>query len=240
MLPLLLLSWLAGSSACSRAFYESGTGGCFTGRTMDWFEAMDTELWIFPRGLKRDGGVGEGSLQWVSKYGSVVASVFHLASTDGVNEAGLAGNILYLVDSDYGHREGQKKISVGAWLQLMLDQFATVREAVDYSRADNLTIVAPNLPDGTAASVHLALSDARNDSAIFEFIDGRLRIHHGSQFRVMTNSPPYDQQVALSTYWKLGFVSDHCHFAWPYLKAFQKDLERNCFVDFMLGYARIY
>lgn len=28
----------------------------------DWFESMKTKLWIFPRGMARDGGVGEASL----------------------------------------------------------------------------------------------------------------------------------------------------------------------------------
>ena len=40
------------------------------------------------------------------------------------------------------------------------------------------------------------------DSAIFEYIDGRLVIHHGRQYQVMTNSPFYDQQLAILDYWR--------------------------------------
>ena len=50
--------------------------------------------------------------------------------------------------------------------------------------------------------LHLAVSDPSGDSAIFEYIDGRLVIHHGRQYQVMTNSPFYDQQLAILDYWR--------------------------------------
>ena len=37
---------------------------------------------------------------------------------------------------------------------------------------------------------------------ILEYIKGELVIHHGSQYKVMTNSPTFDQQLALNTYWQ--------------------------------------
>jgi len=54
---------------------------------------------------------------------------------------------------------------------------------------------------GSLAPLHLSLSDATGDSAIFEWIDGELRIHHGREFRVMTNEPAYDEQLAITRYW---------------------------------------
>jgi len=48
----------------------------------------------------------------------------------------------------------------------------------------------------------LAISDASGDSAIFEYVAGKLVIHHGKQYTVMTNSPVYDEQLALNAYWK--------------------------------------
>jgi penicillin V acylase-like amidase (Ntn superfamily) len=50
---------------------------------------------------------------------------------------------------------------------------------------------------GRKATVHLAMEDASGDSAIVEFIDGKPVIHHGRQYRIMTNDPTYDQQLAL-------------------------------------------
>jgi penicillin V acylase-like amidase (Ntn superfamily) len=46
------------------------------------------------------------------------------------------------------------------------------------------------------------LSDATGDSAIFEYLGGKLVIHHGRQYIVMTNSPSYDEQLALNRYWQ--------------------------------------
>jgi len=57
---------------------------------------------VFPRGMARNGGVGPDSIAWTSKYGSVIISVYELATSDGVNEKGLAGNLLYLAEADYG------------------------------------------------------------------------------------------------------------------------------------------
>jgi penicillin V acylase-like amidase (Ntn superfamily) len=63
-------------------------------------------------------------------------------------------------------------------------------------------MLAPALPNGAEAALHLAISDASGDSAIFEYVDGKLKIHHGRQYAVMTNSPVYDKQLALNEYWK--------------------------------------
>ncbi len=40
-------------------------------------------------------------------------------------------------------------------------------------------------PTGEPGTVHLAISDESGDSAIFEYIDGKLVIHHGRQYQVM-------------------------------------------------------
>ena len=45
--------------------------------------------------------------------------------------------------------------------------------------------------------MHLALEDAGGDSAIIEFIAGQPVVHRGREFRVMTNDPTYDEQLAL-------------------------------------------
>lgn len=60
-------------------------------------------------------------------------------------------------------------------------------------------VVAPN---GAEDDIHLSISDPTGDSAIFEYIGGRLVIHHGSEYQVMTNSPVYDEQLSLNAYWK--------------------------------------
>ena len=121
-----------------------------------------------------------------------------------MNDAGLVANALYLVESDYGDAKasGKPLISIGAWAQYALDTYATVAEAVDALGKEPFAIVAPELPNGRKAGGHLALADASGDSAIFEYIGGKLVIHHDRKYTVMTNSPAFDQQLAINTYWK--------------------------------------
>jgi choloylglycine hydrolase len=169
---------------------------------MDWGEDMMSDMWVFPAGMSRNGSCGVGSLEWTSKYGSVAVSGYNIGSADGVNEKGLNGNLLYLAESNYGNLNGKPALSMTLWMQYALDNYATVAEAVAGLQAEPFRIKAPILPNGRAASLHLSLSDPSGDSAIFEYIDGNLTIHHGREYQVMTNSPVFDQQLALDAYWK--------------------------------------
>ena len=63
-------------------------------------------------------------------------------------------------------------------------------------------MLAPTLPNGAAAAFHLSLSDATGDSAVLEYDNEKLVIHHGKQYTVMTNSPTYGEQLALNSYWQ--------------------------------------
>ena len=174
---------VAKADACTRILYELGTKDAIVGRTMDWMVDPNTDLWAFPKGMERDGGVGARSIKWTSKYGSVISSFYNVATVDGINDAGLVANTLYLAEADYGDAKSSTKpeISVGAWTQYALDNFATVAEAVDALSKEPFVIVAPDLPGGAKATGHLALADASGDSAIFEYIGGKLVIHHGAE-----------------------------------------------------------
>ncbi len=85
------------------------------------------------------------------------------------------------------------------WSQYVLDNFATVGEAVE-ALEGAFYIVALELSSGHAGVAHLSILDPGGDSAIFEYVDGKLVIHHGKQYTVMTNSPTFDQQLALNAY----------------------------------------
>lgn len=191
------------SAACTRAVYFGKEGQTVTGRSMDWVEDMQTNLWVFPRGMKRDGGLGKGSLEWTSTYGSVVASIYEGGTADGMNEKGLVANLLYLAESEYPAADDKRPgICITAWAQYLLDKFATVGEAVAEVRKDTYRVVPVVAPNGEKGTVHLAISDASGDSAIFEYVKGKLVVHHGREYQVMTNSPTYDQQLAINEYWK--------------------------------------
>jgi choloylglycine hydrolase len=163
---------------------------------------MHSDLWVFPAGITRNGSCGAGSLEWTSKYGSVITSGYNIGTADGVNEKGLVGNLLYLAESDYGTLNNKAPISITLWAQYALDNFATVNEAVAGLQAEPFRVKSPILPNGRPASLHLSLSDPSGDSAIFEYVAGKLIIHHGREYQVMTNSPVFDEQLAINAYWK--------------------------------------
>ncbi len=192
------------AEACTRFVYLGADNQVITARSMDWKTDVGTNLWVFPRGMKRSGEAGPNSIQWTSKYGSVIASGYDISTTDGMNEAGLVANVLWLVESSYPKYDGKTPgLSIAAWAQYALDSFATVQEAVDALAKEPFTIVTDNVPgEERLATLHLSLSDAGGDSAIIEYIDGRQVIHHSRDYQVMTNSPTFDKQLAMEEYWK--------------------------------------
>jgi penicillin V acylase-like amidase (Ntn superfamily) len=190
---------------CTRLVYLGPDDLVITGRSMDFSIDIPANLWIFPRGMQRSGQVGPNSICWQSKYGSVVASSWDIATPDGMNEQGLVANLLWLVASEYQpfDKKGDKPgLSIAAWAQYVLDNFATVQEAVDELRQERFTLVSEFIP-GTDkfTTVHLSVSDASGDSAIFEYIAGKLVIHHNQAYQVMTNDPPFAQQLVIQSYW---------------------------------------
>jgi choloylglycine hydrolase len=170
---------------------------------MDWKRDVGTNLWIFPRGMNRGGG--KNALQWQSKYGSIIASGYDVSSTDGANETGLNVNLLWLAESQYPNTKNSHKptLSLALWAQYVLDNYATVAEAVKALSQEPFDIVTDMVPgENRLTTLHLSMSDKTGDSAIIEYIGGKQVIHHDRQYQVMTNSPTFDQQLALETYWK--------------------------------------
>jgi penicillin V acylase-like amidase (Ntn superfamily) len=102
---------------------------------------------------------------------------------------------LYLKSTDVGPRDpALPGLHTGLWAQYLLDQAATVDEALALMDGIQLVMVGAH---GREATLHLALEDAAGDSAILEFTAGRLVVHHGREFTLMTNDPTYDEQLTL-------------------------------------------
>jgi choloylglycine hydrolase len=194
------------AEACSRAVYLGPEDRVLTGRSMDWKLPMVSNLWAFPRGMARHGAAGERSVEWTSRYGSLIVSGYDIATADGMNEAGLVVNLLWEVEATYPEDDGvTPRISVSVFPQYLLDRYATVAEAVADLRENPVLVQGgevPVGPPGKAATVHVSLSDATGDSAVIEFVNGEMTIWHDRSYQVMTNEPTYDRQLAILEYWK--------------------------------------
>lgn len=196
-----LASWHY-AEACSRILWNDNKLVVVVARTMDWPESTEPILTVFPRGLKRNGGhlgpvevIKENPLAWTSKYGSLVTTIYGIGKADGINEPGLEAHMLFLNATDFGARDISKPGVNGALLaQYLLDNAATVKEALEL--LDKVQIVMTEAK-GTKTTVHLAIEDASGDSAIIEYVAGKQVVHHGREFKIMTNDPVYDEQLAL-------------------------------------------
>ncbi|MBO1017881.1 linear amide C-N hydrolase [Achromobacter sp. SD115] len=202
---LTALSASSAAWACTRVVFHGAGDQVVTTRSMDWKNDITSNLWVLPRGMARSGEAGPNSLRWTSRYGSVVTSGYDVSTTDGVNEAGLSANLLWLAESQYPSFDAQSKpgLTIAAWAQYVLDNYATVKEAVAALEQEPYTIVSDNVPgEDRLTTLHLSISDASGDSAIIEYIGGRQVIHHSRDYQVMTNSPQFEQQLALDAYWQ--------------------------------------
>lgn len=187
---------------CTRALWNSNNLATIVGRTMDWPESTEPKITVFPRGSKHDGGlvagesvVAENPARWEAKYGTMIVSVYGMGTVDGINEAGFAAHMLYLTATDFGERDTSKPaVQAGLWAQFLLDNASSVSEALQLMEGIQLVMAESH---GHETTVHLAIEDVGGDSAILEYIDGKLVVHHGLEYTLMTNDPTYDEQLAL-------------------------------------------
>ncbi len=238
---------------CTRAILENR--GTFvedqrlflTSRNNDWNEKLNTNLWAFPAGIQRHS-MPENGFTWQSKYKTLSACItfnnpkidgFHQGSAnDGINEKGLVVNGLWLSEAKYGQPQANEKVmSIGVWIQYMLDNYSDVEEAIKDWVQQKYRIVAFEMPSSgisenlhKVAKAHISLSDIKGNSAIFEYytensneetklhittnikdISGsnHATVHYEQDCSVMTNSPIYSQQLKLSYYWQWQWSKDH-------------------------------
>ncbi|HGY54944.1 MAG TPA: linear amide C-N hydrolase [Caldithrix abyssi] len=202
---LLLLP--SGADSCTRVLHVFKEKGLvITGRNMDWYVRYPSAFWKFPRGMHKTGLTKANPARWVSKYGSLVlvqTAAGQSAATDGMNEKGLVANLLYLAETEYPKRDVSKYgVTTSIYIQYLLDNFATVKEAVDALLKDAIQIVPVPIPNiDKPSTLHISISDKTGDSAIIEFLGGKTVIHHSKDYDVMTNSPIFEKQLALYEYW---------------------------------------
>jgi choloylglycine hydrolase len=230
-LGLVLMAVVAGvavlprtpARACSLVFVNGNQIAKIVVRSMDLPLQLPERprLVVFPCGQKRDcarsvlpgvqgkvEGLDANPLRWTSNYGSVVMTGFDAGVSDGVNQCGLSAHLLTLVAVKHEPKDARPELSDGLWVQYVLDNFKTVKEVVQAHKDGAFRLVAVTAPAlGIAASLgsHLAVEDPSGDSAVIEYVDGKLMIYHGPQYNIMTNDPPLDEMlVRMKKYKALG------------------------------------
>lgn len=188
---LFIIISISSAEACSRVLWKTSPA-TLSARTMDLYISDEPLMMVYPSGIKRNGNAGANSINWISRYGSVAVTGFKKAASDGINEKGFAAHLLYLHETEYEKRDDRPGLSNANWVQYMLDNYQTVDEAVKGLKP--FQIVSVKLK-GREWPVHLAIEDATGNSAIIEFIKGKMVVHKGKEYTVMTNEPAYDIQL---------------------------------------------
>lgn len=150
------------------------------------------------KGLSSLDGADNATLQWIARYGSVTFNTFGRDLPDGgINEAGLYIWEMGLGNGEivYPKNESLPKLDQMSWMQYVLDNFATLDEALN-----SLTEVEL---DGWGW--HFFVSDCRGDCAAIDFIDGKVAVHRGAGMPVTgLFNTRYDRELELLRYYK-GF-----------------------------------
>lgn len=177
------------------------------GRTLDWNMPPMSSIYAFPAGIARNGSAGENSLEWTSKYGSVITTLYDALTFDGMNTEGLHGGLLYLTGTDFGNRNTSLPgLSISFWVQYFLDNYSSVADVRAHifgpSGQERFQVRTRGVIPGMATVSHLVLGDSSGDTLIMEYLQGKLYLYQSPDYQIMTNEPTYDKQLAIQEYWQ--------------------------------------
>lgn len=206
-LSLLLLALMLGFGAarpCTRVVFLGADSLTLVGRTLDWRTPIPTNLYVYPRGMEKQGMPEGNTYRWRSKYGSVVAVSYDGGVTEGMNEAGLVMNALFCKGSVYRTSSDGKlpAMSLAVFVSYFLDNFATVDEVQQWLKDNEFAIYGQTFDEGTTAALHWAITDRSGNTLVMEFQKGQLYVYVSRDYRVLTNDPPFEQIRAVDNYWR--------------------------------------
>ena len=180
------------ADACTKITYVGANGNVLTGNNMDWDRGFDTDLWVLPAGLQRSGQAeltvkSPNDLHWTSKYGSVIITSNGMVH-DGLNEKGMSVTVHYDAYAEYSQpQKNRKDVSLAFFNQYILDNFATVTEAIKGVQNINAIGVPLKLENGHGFDMMFGITDASGDNAVFQWEKGVLKVYHGKQYNVLAN-----------------------------------------------------
>lgn len=209
VLSLFLLP--AGAAlACTWAVYSGGTSSVVA-RTMDWYSDDGAVVEGHGRNVAVKAADTPNALEYKSKYASIQirGGVSGLVS-EAMNEKGLQCSLLFLDGSQLPVPSPQRRdVGIANFVSYIVSNFATVNEALAALPSINVYPAAfhsiqgsngPRLDYETQNTpLHFAVADTGGDRAVIEFIDGAVKVYHGSQYDAMTNEPHYDVHLYLDS-----------------------------------------
>jgi penicillin V acylase-like amidase (Ntn superfamily) len=183
-LALSFCFFIQQAQACTTVALGVGTQKIIA-KSFDWIDDHGLAF-VNKRGVQKTALVlnhGDKPAQWISKFGSLTFSQYGREfPLDGMNEAGLVVEIMWLDSAAYGKTRTLPAVNELQWIQYQLDNFSTVAE------------VLPNLPmlriSRAYANVHFMICDKTGACATIEFLHGNPVVHSGNTLSVaaLTNN----------------------------------------------------
>lgn len=195
------------SDACSRVLYKGTEDTFVVGRSLDWKTPIPTNLYVYPRGMKKVSSDQPGAIEWTSKYGAVYAVGYDGGITEGMNEKGLVINGLFCKGTVYSNpsTDGRPPMSLAVFVAWLLDLNETTDEVVSVLEKHDFNIGGQTFDGGTVSALHWGITDATGKTAILEFDNGEVKISYPGDILAMTNDPQWPSMEAIIAYWdKIG------------------------------------
>lgn len=192
------------AEACSRILYQGADSLFVVGRSLDWKTPIPTNLYVYPRGIHKQGSDKPGAVEWTSKYGAVYAVGYDGGVTEGMNEKGLVINGLFCKGTVYDNAETSTRppMSMAMFVAWLLDCNSTVDEVAAVLREHNFSLGGATFDEGTVSALHWGVTDATGRSIIFEFNHGDINIYEMGDYLAMTNDPNWPSMTAIIDYWR--------------------------------------
>lgn len=191
------------ANACSRIVYEGNNSLIVVGRSLDWKTPIPTNIYVYPRGMEKQGNRQENSVRWRSRYGAVYAVSYDGGITEGMNEMGLVINGLFCKGTVYSNADTENRppMSLAVFVAWLLDMNATTDEVVSVLKQHNFNISGATFDGGTVSALHWGITDASGKTAILEFDNGKVNIYEDTDLQVLTNDPAFPKMQAILNYW---------------------------------------
>jgi len=192
--------------ACSRVVFRGdSTDVVMVGRTLDWRTPIPTNIYVYPAGMSKVSMPSGPRLEWVSKYGSVLAVGYDGGVTEGMNDQGLVVNGLFCKMSSYREAPDGSDIpvmSLSVFVSYFLDNFASVDEVQQWLENNDFGISGKTFDGGTVSLLHWGLTDRTGKTLIMEYNGGKLNLYASKDYQVLTNDPVFPSMQAINSYWQ--------------------------------------
>lgn len=182
-----VLTLLALPGAACTTFCLRDGGRIVFGKNYDW-DAGDGLLVVNKRGVAKTADQKDRPASWTSRYGSVTFNQYGRGfPSGGLNEAGLAIELMWLQGSRYPEPDARPALGVLEWIQFQLDNHSTVAQVL---ASDAKVRIAGTVP------IHYLVADRTGQVATIELLDGRMVAHSGNRlpYAALANST-YEESV---------------------------------------------